>query len=91
MLEETLGKLKPHQEPKMWEDLTTEKKIERIREEVKKQLSYQSQRLNEISRQLEELRNHNHIGDKIVVPINRRFSGMGECLAAKRADGKSYF
>ena len=84
---------KKYVEPTMWEDLTTEEKIERMREEIKKTLNYQFQTLSGIARRLGALEEHGHLEGKIVSPINRGF-GSGTCSGeqmAKRADGKSYF
>ena len=79
----------------MWEDLKEEGKIERLREEIKKNKGATFRRIEELERVIRKLENHSHnmTGD-IVIPL-RRDSGFGVGALSEscrqREDGKSYF
>ena len=78
-------------EPKMWEDLKSDEKIERTREEVKKANMRLSQRINGLENTIERLKKHSHQNKNVVIPIDGGYDLFGECLQSTRADGKSYF
>ena len=78
--------------PKMWQDLTADEKIERIREEVLKINYSKSRRLAEFSQQIDQLKEHSHLEGKIFIPLKRYYGD--DCCENKcpeRADGKFYF
>uniref|UniRef100_A0A6H2A5B7 Uncharacterized protein n=1 Tax=viral metagenome TaxID=1070528 RepID=A0A6H2A5B7_9ZZZZ len=78
-------------EEKMWEDLNSDEKIERIRACVKQQERHLASRLNNIEDGNRKLFDHSHQDNKIVIPITR-FSGNNTMLSqAPNKDGKSYF
>ncbi len=81
-------------EPKGWEEITSDEKIERLREMVKSlqsSLRYQS---SENRKLIDDFEKHSHDGDKIKVPYNRYSNSsnslIGECSGAL-SNIKPYF
>ena len=80
-----------HVPPKMWQDLTEDEKIERIREEFHRENSYKIRRIADLSRELDQLKEHSHLEGEIFIPL-KRYHGDEACeKSPKRADGKFYF
>lgn len=83
-----------YQEPKMWEDLTLEEKIERCRETINNWGSRVArvERDIELFRRLLAEHRHDTTGEvlqKIVPRSDHALNLVGDSL--KRSDGKSYF
>ena len=89
----TTNACKELQGPKMWEDLKSDEKIERTREEVKKANTQLSRRINGLDNTIERLKKHSHQNKNVVIPIDSgyNYDSFGDCLQSTRADGKSYF
>ena len=81
------------QRPKMWEDLKSDEKIERTREEVKKINMDLLRRINNLENIIEKLRKHSHQNENVIIPIDSGYDydSFGDCLQSTRVDGKSYF
>ena len=88
-LTSTMGNVSQYVPPKMWKDLSTDEKLERIREQVK---SFQSQLISERGRvnNLEnELKNHDHLNGKVVKGININSSTSGGIKALYNPEGEA--
>ena len=79
------------QRPKMWEDLKSDEKIERTREEVKKASMRLSQRINGLENTINKFKKHSHQNKNVVIPIDSGYDSFECCLQSTGADGKSYF
>lgn len=80
--------------PKGWQEITSDEKIERLREIVKQlqsTISYQNNQLQNVTKSFEQ---HFHNGEKIVVPFDRYASNsyglVGDTLSPKSSI-KAYF
>jgi hypothetical protein len=78
-------------EPKYWQDLTADEKIERLREEIKSRDRSANELRREFRILLEQFKQHSHNGLGLsVVPPNANQDNYGS-LSAKTAGGKEYF
>ncbi len=68
-----------------WEDLTTEQKVERTREVVKRQVSRLEYDLTKTKETVERLKNHSHQNEKIVVPMQSFYGGTSCSEKSARA------
>lgn len=83
-----------YEKPKMWKELTSEEKIERMRGEIKRlqnMLSMQGGRMNSIE---ENFRKHNHLDGKVVKDMTNEYGAIGgsvsgiKSLVGKDAEDK---
>lgn len=92
---------------KMWEDLSSDEKTERMREEVKSQLNSLNRRINNLQQEInnlqkenDRLKSHSHQDNKVLIPIENDY-GFGTVASSdsypksesypKKECGKFYF
>jgi len=56
---------------KEWDELTDKEKIERMRETVKGNISYMSNRIRGLENKIAQLEKHGHLNDKVMVEFSR--------------------
>ncbi len=82
---------KRYVEPKGWDELTSDEKIERMREMVKSLQSNLHTTQNVTRRLREIIVGHKHVDGKVVEDIKTYESNIGDCEKASLTSAKLYF
>ena len=86
--------LAEYKQPKMWKDLTTEEKLERVREQVK-HLEYRCSACSQTTESLKnDFQNHSHSEGKVVKDVKTYSSSFGSAKLSNpeaEAKGEVYF
>ena len=96
VIQSSVGNLSEYKPPKMWKDLTTEEKAERLREQIK-QFSYSVGNANQNTNQLRnDFQNHDHKDGKVVKDVKTYNEGFGSAIGKisdpkAEAEGNVYF